>query len=721
VHSPAQLPSVTQPRHRRGERLVWICLVLGVLTAFGVWIGRDAAYAVTKKYVESPAGQRAASSGLGKTIKVDGKFAPLHVEGWTLRTASFTSQGWPGEAIGSLDATGIQAEFDPAAVWHGAWRIEGVQIDRATISLLKPNDALKRPVPPKKPRPWYLFFLPSRVECGPIICPDAELLYSFQGHSARIHDAHVQADLIGKDLKYTATSGVLEMPYLPSMRIERLEMLVTRPFIRVYTAQLAGIDPADPARVTLRGTIGMRENKAIEAGGQITEIPIEQILPEDLRNVVHGRATGKLTWKRDASGQNLDSDGQFALDGARIDDLSLFRQLALLHGNSDLTAFAFDTAACTFHIHQNQAHLELRAVSANKLTLAGTVDYDLTTRHAQIDLAVTDLPLKTWLPDEFKPGAAGLAQAHLQWQGQLRTIRDSSGHVTLTLDGGTIHTPGILRRLLAAKKLRGPDVIQFKTAAMDVQYHDQTFTLTKGDFNLPGILAAQVSGTLLPGNQLAARLAWQGLTINDWLPENFAEEFSGAIQGDATMQVRKWKMGDGSYAGQIRLVSGQLSYTPFQSLLARFLNDRALLEMPLTRASLSWVWRDKKLTVTDLDLRAGDRLGVTGHFVVAPDRSLSGTLWVGTRLDYVRRLAGLGDEVFYHSSDGLLWAKVALSGPVKKPQQDLASQLMGQLSRHPTAIFSLGFKGVSWYVGNWFGAEKDWQRPDVVVNSGARS
>ena len=283
MHSPAQLPSVTRPRNRRGEKLAWICVVLGFVTALLVWIGRDAAYEVAKQWVESPAGQRTASRVMGKTIKVDGQFAPLHVTGWTIHTESFTSTGWPGEAIGSLNATGIRAEFDPAAIWDGAWRISGVQIDRATISLLKPNDALKRPDVPKKPRPWYLFFLPSRVECGPIVCPDAELLYSFQGQSARIHDAHVEADLIGKDLKYIATSGVLEMPYLPPLRIQRLEMLVTRPLIRVYAAQLTGLDPADPARVSLSGTIGMRENKAIEASGEITEIPIEQILPADLR------------------------------------------------------------------------------------------------------------------------------------------------------------------------------------------------------------------------------------------------------------------------------------------------------------------------------------------------------------------------------------------------------------------------------------------------------
>jgi hypothetical protein len=718
VRAPQQIPGSGRPVSPWSRRIGYGLLALILLGVIAVVCLDQFGYELARRWAESPGGQRTASSGMGKTIKVDGQFAPLHVDGWTIRTDSFTSTGWPGEAIGMLNATGIQAEFDPAGVWQGAWRIKGVQIDQATIKLVPPNDALKRSSPPKKPRPWYLFFLPSRIECGPIVCPDADLLYYFEARGAHIRHAHVEADLIGKDLKYTATSGVLDMTYLPPLRINRLEMLVTRPVITVYTAQLAGLDPADPARVTLSGSIGMRQNKTIEATGQIVEVPIEQILPADLQSVVHGRATGKITWKRDAGGRHVESDGELSLDGARIDDLSIFQQLALLHGNADLTDFSFDTAACAFHLHEGHAKLALHAVSPNKLALAGTVDYELATRRAQIDLAITDLPLKTWLPDEFKPGAAGMAQAHLQWQGQLRTVRDSSGHVTLSLDGGTLRTPAILRQLLATKKLRVPDDIQFKTAEMDVSYTDQTFQLNKGDFDLPGILRAQMTGALLPGSQLQAQVAWQGLTIDDWLPPGLADEFSGAVEGDAKMDVAKWKMGDGSYAGQIRLVSGQLSYTPFQSLLARFLNDRTLLELALTRAKVDWTWSGKRIAVTSLDLRAGDRFAITGDFVVAPDRSLGGTLWIGTRPEYVKRLAGLGEGVFFSGHDGLRWARVNLSGTAKKPQQDLASQLMGQLGHHPLAVFSLGFKGISWYVGNWFGAEKDWQRPanaDITV------
>ena len=698
---------------RRPKRWLWtlvsaVVLVVVLAAVLPFFLGHDAA----KAWVESAAGQRAASSGLSKVIKVDGKFAPLKLKGWTIETDSFTSQGWPGEAIGALNAYGIRAELDPAAVWRGAYRIKGIQIARAEISLLPPNDALKRPVPPKKPRPWYAFLLPQRFECGPIVAANATLDFLFQNQTAHIHDARVQADLIGKDLNYTATSGVLEFPDLPPLRIERLEMLVTRPLITVTGAQLVGMDPADPARLTLYGSIGMRENKAIDATVDLVSMPIDEVLPSDLAGLIHGRASGRLVWKRDASGQHVFCDGEVSIAGASIDDLSVFKQLALLHGNTDLQDFAFDQLACKFHLQDGIFTANLTAQAPGKFSLTGTVRYELKSKMADLDLAFTNLPLRTWLPAEFKPSYSGTAAATLKWRGRLDTIKDSAGAVTLNLDGAHIHNPVELRDLLAKKGLRAPEEIGFKTAQLDFSYQDRTFQLTRAQLDLPGILTVNAKGTLTsPDDGLDAEVNWQGLTVGNWLPPAIAEQFSGDLNGQVKIHVRRWKLKDGSYAGEMDLVRGELRYTSVQSMLARFVNDRRLLEIPLTRAHFSYDWSDDALAITGIDLRGADDIGVTGSLAMDRDGAISGVLWVGTKPAYLRSLAGLGDAVFQRKEAGLRWAKVTISGTMKEPRQDLSGQLMTQLKKHPSAVFGLSGKLVSWYVGNVFGAEEAWKRP----------
>ncbi|HEX4139199.1 MAG TPA: hypothetical protein VHY09_02550, partial [Candidatus Methylacidiphilales bacterium] len=260
----------------------WVLTILSVLlllTFLCIATFYIFSYPFIRYFVQSPAGQRIASTSVGRAIKVDGQFAPLHLDKWVITVDSFTSTGWPGEAIGGLNAYGVRAEFDPEAVWHGVWHIKGITIERGDFILRTPNDALKRPVPPKKPKPWYAHFLPSVFQCGPITTPDANVDFEFQGQHAQIAHAPLRADLIGRDFRYTATGGSLNgFPYLPSLHIEFLRVMVTRPMVTIEDAELSGLN-GDAARMSIQAQLGQREDKTIKAIVDVTQMPIEQMLP----------------------------------------------------------------------------------------------------------------------------------------------------------------------------------------------------------------------------------------------------------------------------------------------------------------------------------------------------------------------------------------------------------------------------------------------------------
>ncbi len=705
-------PTVAKTNHPRWRR--WLArgaLGLVIVAVLVALLFRFFGYDLVKAYIESPAGARIAGRELGKAIKVDGTFAPLRVDGWTIDTDSFTSDGWPGEAIGSFNCYNIRAQFDPMAIFHRAWRFSEIDTETAVINLRKPNDALKRPAPPKKPKPWYAFLLPDHFECGPIVSPKADIEFEFQGVNSGIHDAHVQADLIVKDLKYTVTSGVLDFPYLPPLRVVRLEMLVTRPSITVYTAQLAGIDPADPARLTMSGRVGMREDKSVHADVDVNEMSIEKILPENLRQLIHGKISGKLTWYRTPDGNDVLSDGDLKLTDASISNLSVFTEVADLNNNPDLNNFAFSEMKVHYHLEHNRLSLVLDARSPGKFHLSGTVVYDVKTKMTDLDLALDELPLKVWLPNDFKPRYDGVAKATLKWHGQLDTKKDSIGAISVNLDGTHISDPKLLRQLLEKKGFRAPEDIQFDKAQFNFTYANEIFTLTQAQLVAPGVLSAQLSGSFAPGAVLNATMDWQGLQLQDWLPAGLAQELSGELNGHVALAVQHWQFGDGSYGGNVRLLNGELQYTKTQSLLARFLNQRDLLKIPLTRAQLTWTMSDRDLSVKGIDVRAGDAFGVEGDLDADDMKGLSGIVWIGTKPEYLTWLPGAEDSVFVRKDDGLVWAKVHLSGTLKKPQQDLSTRIIDQLKRHPLAIVALGGKLVSWYVGDLFGEQKNWQRP----------
>ena len=698
--------------------------VLLLLTFIGIAAVWHFSYPLVQYFVESPAGQRIASTSVGRAIKVDGEFAPLHLDKWIITTDSFTSTGWPGEAIGGINMYGVRAEFDPQAVWRGVWHIKGITIEHGQFTLRTPNDALKRQMPPKKPKPWYAHFLPSIFECGPITSPDANVDFEFQNQHAQIAHAPLRADLIGKDFRYTATGGTLQgFPYLPPLHIDFLRVMVTRPMVTIEDAELRSVEAADPARMSMHAQLGQREDKTIKAILDVTEMPIEQMLPPEVAQVVHGRMTGHVTWDRDNTGKNVFSDGDVDLAGASIDDLSVFKMLTVLHGNPDLLKFTFDALHLRFHVRDGVFTGQLVAVANGKFRLDGTVTYEFASKLATIDAKFSQLPLNVWLPPDFKPEYNGVATASLQWKGQVRSVKDSTATLAVNLDNTHVNNPPLLRRMLAKTKIRAPNQIDFKTAEFGFHYENQVFQLTRAVIDAPGVITASANGTVVPpDNTLDAVMTWNSLKLGNWLPPQIAEQVNGDLNGNVKVHARKWKLKDGSYAGDLEMVNGELKDTSVQSIFARWVKDKALLKIPLTRAALTYVWSAGSLTVSDLDLRAGDAFGVTGGLALAPDGALSGELSVGLRDEYVKTLMGLGDAVFTRKADGLLWAKVKVSGTLKKPKQDLSARLIAELPSHPFAAIGLGGRAVSWMVGNWFGAAQEWKKaqsaPGVVVGAG---
>ena len=89
--------------------------------------------------------------------------------------------------------------------------------------------------------------------------------------------------------------------------------------------------------------------------------------------------------------------------------------------------------------------------------MKGTVVYNLKTKMADLDLAFDQLPLKTWLPPDFKPRYSGVASATLKWHGQLNTKEGSSATIGINLDGTHISNPVLLRKFLATRGFRAPD------------------------------------------------------------------------------------------------------------------------------------------------------------------------------------------------------------------------------------------------------------------------
>lgn len=568
----------------------WIAIFLGILAAVLVLLAGAMALFIaffSEPIVEREVGtdgfREMLSEAVSKALKVEGKFSPLTYDGsWTIRTDGYESTGLPGEAIGGLNASGVTGTFDPWAVFRRVWQMDTILIESGEFILREPDDALKRE-PPEEPRPWYAWLMPQRFHVRWIDCPQAQVTFPFGGQEAGLRDIHIGATMIGRNFNYFAKDGDLDFPFLPAMRVDALQVYVTREMVEVGYAYLREPD-GSPGRAELSGRLGQRDDKSIRAKVMLHEVDLAPMVPEAARSAVSGRVTGSGTYETNREGKDASGSGEITLQGAKLRNWDVLDRIANEQENPSLRSFDFETFAFKYEIGNDTYSInELEIDVPDKLRLSGNASFHAESATGQVDATVDRMPL-------------------------------------------AVAMPAVLEN-----KVRG-----------------------------------DLSGTI------------------DW-------EWTGI------------EFLDGHGGGSLKLASGRLSGFDFQEFLARFLRDDRYLDMSLREASLTWARSDNQTELKEINVLAPNEAGVRGSIRIGYGGALSGTVLAGLRPDALKWLPDAETTVFSHREDGLIWARVNISGTMEKPEQDLVTQITEQIRKHPLALAALAARGLSWWLGDLLG------------------
>jgi hypothetical protein len=379
--------------------------------------------------------RRMLSREVSKSIKVEGEFQPMRLEeGWTVATGGFASTGWPGEAIGVLDAEGVRARFAPTGVLRRLWEVDLLTIERGRFVLREHDDALKRHPVAGKP-PWYAVVMPTRFFCRWIECPRAEVEFPFAGGRGVLGDVRIGALMVGRNFKYYIEGGRLDFPLLPVMDVDALEIYVTREEVDIGYAWLR--EAGGPGTLFLRGRIGQRGDKGIDAEAGFEALPIERLLPEGLRGRLDGRLGGNLTYGSDRSGGNPASAGEVRLAGGVLrdwGDAGKFERLVDPRVFEDLAfrdfGFRYDLRDGVFRVEDLVCEVD------GLLRLDGGVVYREDGRTVGFDAAIGGVVLGDWLEAGLRERLGGTLGGEVRWTGSAANLLKGTGGGTLRLDGG---------------------------------------------------------------------------------------------------------------------------------------------------------------------------------------------------------------------------------------------------------------------------------------------
>ena len=501
--------------------LLILVATLAVLATAGYFAARHFLPPVLASWVAGPDFNRLLSQAVGHALKVDGKFGAVELKpDLTIATAGFTSTGWPGQAIGALNAGATTGRFDPWAILRGKWQVDLINIASAEFKIVAPDNALKTQDPVIPPKPWYAFLMPSQFFCQWIECPDMTIELPVGQTPVRGTGLHLGAMMIGKNFKYFGKNGTLVYPGYVSLAIDSLEVYVTREMIDIGYLYLR--EPSSPqSNLFLQTRLGQHADKSIDARARLTSLDLAPFLPASVAGILSGRLDGELSYRLDSSGKNATGQGSLALRDARLHHWDYLDHLARRSGQPALSTFTAEQASFDYALADDVFRVtNLIIRGRDNVDIRGEGSWNIDSSAATADVTASRIPLGAYLPTTLTGNLRGELAGEINWSWSGTDLARGYGGGTLSITGAELsgfHFQHFIDRFLKNDHYAA---VTLTRASAHWQQDNQGFRLDHIDVLAPDQAGLRGAVRIAPDGTLTGTvLAGVPASSLVWLPE----------------------------------------------------------------------------------------------------------------------------------------------------------------------------------------------------------
>ncbi len=382
----------------------WGTLVLrfGIgLVILGVAAYLAASYALNR-YLHGEAFRALLGEKTSASLAADGHYEPIQISGFSFYSDGYTARGLSGSPIQAIKADQIRAEFEPAALFEGAWKIGSVQIQRVKVDLREPISATAAepaptapsPSPTAAPSPVKIpSWIPSRFELKAAKIEEATLTWSHPGREGALNRTRLLLEPNGHVLNATGYGGTLTQAGLPTLNVDHFKIRYHHPQLYV-TDSLLQLGEGEALDVSGQADLGLA--RSFDFLVKYSGVTISPYLPADWRAGVSGKANGEARVTGD--GSTLQAAGNVALTGARLEALPVLEKIAAFTRTRQFRQFTLQKAEADYVWTPGKlVFSNLNAESEGLIRISGTLSVE--NGHAQGDfqIGVTPSSLK-WLP-----------------------------------------------------------------------------------------------------------------------------------------------------------------------------------------------------------------------------------------------------------------------------------------------------------------------------------
>ena len=216
-------------------RRLWIglgilfVLLVAALVGLNFWV---------HAYLRSEAFRQLVAAKTGQALKADADYQPFDWTGASVYSQSLTARGESGMPLESLDAEQVRADVDWKAIFHGAWRVDRIDVVRLDVKIRSGGEqaaTAAQPGPAPDSQPPKRGWLPDRFELNLVSALAANIAV---GDQAQIRSTALTIRPEGNGWIFDGSGGQLALAQRQTLEITNFRMRLQQGVVYLTEAAL---------------------------------------------------------------------------------------------------------------------------------------------------------------------------------------------------------------------------------------------------------------------------------------------------------------------------------------------------------------------------------------------------------------------------------------------------------------------------------------------------
>ena len=352
---------------------------------------------------------------------VEGQYQPIQWTGFSFYTDGYQATGVSGSPFSELRTEQIRAEFYPQGIFHRAWQINDLQIQRLKIGFVPPTSTSIEP-PSVPSSTGQSSWIPNRLDIRHAQIQQTDLNWSFAGGAGGLQEMRVTLEPEETALRASAVGGRLFQSGFPTLKVDHLKIRYQHPDLFI-TDSLFKL--GDSGAINLSGQLRLDRGMALDLQSSFSGVSVTQFLPEDWRAKFHGNAAGEATAKGSDSIQII---GKLNLNNAQLEALPILDKIAAFTSTVQFRRLTLNTATVDFNWTKSKCNFTHLIVESQGLI---RVEGDFVVENGNLNgtfmVGVTPTSLR-WLPGSqervFTQERAGFVWTPVKVTGPISSLQE---------------------------------------------------------------------------------------------------------------------------------------------------------------------------------------------------------------------------------------------------------------------------------------------------------